>query len=399
MNIWILNHYATTPDEPATRSYDIGKQLVKKGHRVTVFASSFSHYKFREKVLQSGENWKAEDYDGVRFIWLKTFPYRGNGYCRVVNMASYAWRAFWVGRGLGESPDIIMGTCVHPLAVLAAYKLSIFKKSRFFFEVTDLWPQTLVDMGALSEKSPITWGLRRLEKFLYQKAEKIITLLPHADDYITSLGIPRGKITWIPNGVDLSRYEDIKPYDGGNSKHFTIMYLGGHSRYHSLDIALEAAKILQNEDKSNIRFAFVGDGAEKTNLIKLSQDLGLHNVEFRDPVPKYEVVNVMGEADALLQCFKALTVLRYGVSPVKISDYLSSGRPILYAMGGSNNPVEEAKAGITVPPEDQKALAQAILKLVAMKPEERVQMGKNGLKYVKKHHDIRVLADRLERLF
>ena len=88
MNIWILNHYATTSDEPATRSYDIGKQLVKKGHRVTVFASSFSHYKFREKVLQSGENWKAEDYDGVRFIWLKTFPYRGNGYCRVVNMAS-----------------------------------------------------------------------------------------------------------------------------------------------------------------------------------------------------------------------------------------------------------------------------------------------------------------------
>lgn len=86
-------------------------------------------------------------------------------------------------------------------------------------------------------------------------------------------------------------------------------------------------------------------------------------------------------------------------SHIKIFDYLPSGRPILYAMKGSNNPVEEAKAGITVPPENQKALAQAITKLVAMKPEERIQMGKNGLKYVKRYHDIRVLADRLEGLF
>ena len=224
-------------------------------------------------------------------------------------------------------------------------------------------------------------------------------MLLHADEYITSLGISKDKITWIPKGVDLSRYEDIKPYDGGISKLFTIMYLGGHARYHGLDVVLEAAKTLQNEGKSNIRFVFVGDGAEKTNLIKLSKDLSLHNVEFRGQVPKYEVVKLMGNADALIHSFRALPVLKYGVSPVKIFDYLSSGRHILYDMKGSNNPVEEAKAGITVPPENRKALARAITKLVTMKPEERIQMGKNGLQYVKRYHDIRVLADRLEGLF
>lgn len=399
MNIWMLNHYATTPDETTTRSYDIGKQLVKKGHRVTIFASSFSHYRFREKRLQSGEKWKAEDYDGVRFVWLRTFPYRGNDWRRVINMMGYAWRAFWVGKGLEEKPDVIIGTCVHPLAVLCAYILSIFKKSRFFFEVTDLWPQTLVDMGALSQRSPIIWGLRRLEKFLYRKAEKIIVLLPHADDYITSLGISKDKIVWIPNGVDLSRYEGLKQYDGGISETFTLMYLGGHTISNALEIILKASKILQNEGRDNSRFVFVGEGTEKPNLIKLSKDLNLHNVEFRDQVPKDEVPKIMGEADAFMLSLRDIPLYKYGISLNKLFDYLASGHPTVFASGASNNPVEEAKAGITIPPENPEALAWAITKLVAMKPEERIQMGKNGLEYVKKHHDIRLLADRLEELF
>lgn len=398
MNIWILNHYATTPDEPATRSYDIGKQLVKKGHRVTIFASSFSHYKFREKRLQPGERWRAEEYDNVRFIWLKTTPYKGNEWRRVINMLSYAWRAFWVGRGLKERPDVIIGTCVHPLAVLSAYILSIIRKSRFFFEVTDLWPQTLVDMGALSERSPVTWGLRNLEKFLYQKAEKIIVLLPHADDYITSLGISKDKIAWIPNGVDLSRYEGLKLYDGGISKTFTLMYTGGFLRAHRLDIMLEAAKIL-NESNNQLRFVFVGDGPERTSLIKLSKEAGLDNVSFPGLVPKREMYKVMSQADAFIGSLRNLPQLhKYGISPNKLFDYLASGRPVLFAanLPPSHNPVEEAKAGITVPPENPEALAQAITMLVAMKPEDRIQMGKNGLEYVKKHHDIRVLANKLE---
>jgi len=129
VNIWILNHYATAPDEPTTRSYDIGRQLVKEGHSVTIFASSFSHYKFREKVLKPGENWRPETLEGVRFMWLRTFPYRGNEWRRVVNWLSYSWRAFFLGLRLKEKPDAIIGTCVHPLAVLTAYSLSFLRRA------------------------------------------------------------------------------------------------------------------------------------------------------------------------------------------------------------------------------------------------------------------------------
>lgn len=399
MNIWILNHYAGTPETTlATRPFDISKELVKRGHKVTIFASSFSEYAFRELRLQPGEKWKEEICDGIRFIWLRTFPYSRNNWRRVLNMLSYTWRAFWVGMGFREKPDVIIGTCVHPLAVLAAYKLSIFKKSRFFFEITDLWPQTIVDMGALSERNPIVWGLRILEKFLYQKAERIITLMPDADKYITGLGISRDKIVWIPHCVDMSRYSGLKLYNGGISDVFTIMYLGRHGLANALEVILQTAKLLQDKGKNNIKFVFVGDGAEKASLVRLSQNLSLQNMEFRNQVPKHEVVRVMGEADAFILSLRDAPLYKYGISLNKLCDYLASGRPTLYVGESSFNPVEEAEAGITVPPENPEALAQAITKLVAMKPEERIHMGKNGLKYVKKHHDIRMLADRLEAL-
>lgn len=117
-------------------------------------------------------------------------------------MLSYAWRVICVGIKLKENPDVIIGSCVHPFSVLSAYILSKIKKSYFFFEVRDLWPQTLIDMGALSYKNPIAWGLRAMEKFFYKKAKIIITFLPYANQYITKLGIPKEKIFWIPNGVD-----------------------------------------------------------------------------------------------------------------------------------------------------------------------------------------------------
>ena len=398
MNIWILNHYAGAPDQQATRSYDIGKELVTRGHRVSIFASSFSEYKFVEMRLKPRERWKAEDYDGVRFIWLRTTPYKGNDWRRVINMLSYAWRAFWVGKSFKDRPDVIIGVSVHPLAALSAYILSKFKKSRFFFEVTDLWPQAPIEFGKLSKRSPITWGLRILEKFLYRKAERIIPYWPHVDDYVAKLGISKDKVVWNPHGVVMSRYEGLKPYEGGISKPFAIMYLGAHVNFMALDVILKAAKIVQSEGENHIRFVFVGGGAEKSNLMKLAADIGLHNTEFREMVPKSEILKVMGEADAFIWGVKDIPLLQYGISTNKLCDYLASGRPILFAGNPKKNPVEEARAGITVPPENPEALAEAITQLVAMKPEERIQMGKNGLEYVKKHHDIRVLADRLEGL-
>ena len=397
--IWILNHYAEPPDRQATRSYDLAKQLVHQGHQVTIFASSFSHYSLREERLHRSERCKTEDIDGVRFVWIRTFPYSRNDWRRSLNMISFGWRAFWAGLRQRDRPDVIIGVTVHPLAALSAYLLSRRNKSRFFFEITDLWPQTLLDMGALSPRSPVTWALRVLERFLLKRADKILTLWPSADKYTSSLGISETKVVWVPHCVDMSRYRTLEEYDGRGDSSFKVMYLGGHTIEYGLDLILDAAAILQREGVNRAHFVFVGGGTEKPHLVQRAKEMGLANVEFRDPVPKDEIERVMSEADAFIFSRRNLQLfLEYGISNNKLCDYLASGRPILYACEARNNPVADAGAGVTVRPEDPQALADAVVTLMDTAPEDRVRMGRDGRAYVEKYHDVGVVAAKLEAL-
>jgi glycosyltransferase involved in cell wall biosynthesis len=398
LNVWILNHYADPPGRQATRSYDLGKQLVKRGHHVTIFAAGFNHYSRKEERVRLSETHHEEIVDGVRFVWLKTFPYQRNDWRRVLNMVSYSWRAFWVGSRFPDPPDATIGVCVHPLAALAASLLAWKTRSRFFFEVTDLWPETLIAMGKLSRNGLPAKALRALEKHLYHRAEKIIMLLGHTHEYVAGLGASPEKIVWIPNGADLSRFACLPSYDGHLSEPFTVMYVGGFLRSNRIDVILEAARIQQMRGHHRVRFVFVGDGADKERLTKMAEQFSLQNTEFRGLVPKTEVVRVMAEADAFVFSLTDSHLYKYGISLNKMCDYLASGRPILFAGDSTYNPIRDAGAGISVPPENPEALSEAIDRLTALTADERARMGRNGLEHFKKYHDIRVLADRLERV-
>lgn len=396
LNIWWFSQYASTPDQQFTAQHDLAKRLVSRGHRVTIFAAGFNHYKFKEVRLKDGEDWRAEEWEGVRFIWLRTSPYNANDRRRVVNMFSYATRAFVVGRGLKERPDIIIGTTIQPLAAASAYLLSLVKRVPYVFEVRDLWPLTLIEFGKLSRKHPGAIFLASLEKFLARRSRRILTTLPKASDYYKRFGIPEEKVVWIPNGLELSRYRDLKPYDGVLSDHLTLVYAGGHVQAFSLDTILRAAKIEQ-ENGNRARFLFVGGGQEKPRLLQLAKELGLQNVEFRDPVPKRELHRVMESADAFVLSMQDLPGLyRYGVSFNKLCDYLAAGRPVLFAGNPANNVVEEYQCGIVAKPEDPQAFAEAIHAFENLTPEQRVQMGKNAIRCASERYDVMALADLLE---
>jgi len=397
-NIWIFNHYATKPDEPATRSYDFGRELAKKGHNVTIFASSFSHYKLKEKYLSPKEKYRREKYNGVNFIWIKTFPYKRSDWRRVLNMVTYFWNGFFAARKIKEKPDVVIGTCVHSLAVLVAYLTAKRAKSRFFFEVTDPWPQTLIDLNLLSKRNPIAWILRRLEIFFNRKAEKVIHFVPLSREYMKKTKLDEKKVVIIPNGLDISRYKSIKPYKGGNSNNFKIMFLGGHSKYASLETVLGAAKLLSDRKIKKAKFIFVGEGTQKRGLIKMAKEMALSNVDFRPMVQKNKVFGVMGEADAFISIIRKTPDWIGTISSNKLNDYLISGRPIIFAVGSENNPVKKAKAGIVVPPENQEALAGAVMKMISLSKKERMKMGRNGREYAKKNLDIKILSKRLENL-
>lgn len=400
-NIWIINHYATLEDEPATRSYDFAKKLVEKGYKVTILASSFSHYRFQEKKDYCGNNYLFENHNGIKFIWIKTFPYYRNNWRRVFNMIIFSWRVFCVGKKLKDNPNIIIGVSVHPLAAFSAYFLAKNKGSRFFLEITDLWPEILIDMGIISKKTPVVFMLRKLEKFLFRRAEKIITLWPFAYRYIEGLGFSKEKVVWIPHFVDFSRIKNLEPYDGGiNKKYMKFFYFGIHSDYAGLEAIIESASILQKENEKRAKFIFVGNGSEKAKLIRMAEKLNLKNVEFLDMIPKTEMHKIMNEADVFIFTLKNMPLLlKYGISSNKLIDYLAAGRPLIFSANSDNNPVKEAGAGITVPAQSPKDFVLAVQNMINLEPSQRVKMGQNAREYAEKHHDLNILVKKLEDLW
>lgn len=177
------------------------------------------------------------------------------------------------------------------------------------------------------------------------------------------------------------------------------MYTGAHGVANSLDTILYAASILKKQGfEEKILFRFIGDGVEKNNLIELSSKLELQNVRFEDPVPKTIIFEKMEEADALIAVMKKTKLYRWGISFNKLYDYLAIAKPIVFGVQAYNDPVKEAEAGISVPPEDPQALADAIIQVYNLSDEERKVMGRRGRRYVEENYDFAKLAAKLEKV-
>ena len=404
--LWILNHYAISPDmSGGTRHFDLARELVKKGHEVTIFASGFDHHTRQYLKIKPGEKMRVEEYDGVRFVWVNTLPYTKNDWRRVLNMLSYGWRVLRCSRGLPK-PDAVIGSSMHPFAALAGWWLARRYKAKFIFEVRDLWPQTAVDMGAMKKNSLPAKLLYAWEKFMCNKAEKIIVLLPYAKDYVASRGISPEKVFWLPNGVNLERFDHPAPLEEGSEvaevfeqyrDKFKVVYTGAHGVPNGLDVIVEAARLIQ-EKSENIHFILIGEGTEKSRLKEKTQSLELTNITFCEPIPKQAIPSALLAADCLVYSIPAFNIYRYGVSLNKSFDYLASAKPVVMAGNPQNNIVEEANAGIAVEPENPEALAEAIVKIYELPEEKRIELGKNGRQYVEQFYNIKNLATNLESL-
>ena len=206
--VWILNHYAKHPDSSGgARHYQLAKHLPSYGWHATLIASSVDHPSGEQRLEDDEERFRLETCGEVDFLWLRTSSYCGNGGARMKNMLEYFWQALRPSHLAGlERPDLIIGSSVHPLAALAGWWLARRYRVPFVFEVRDLWPQTLIDMGRLREGAAMTRALRRLETFLYRRSQRVVTLLPRAVDYIAPLGVPKERVVWLSNGVDVADY-------------------------------------------------------------------------------------------------------------------------------------------------------------------------------------------------
>jgi glycosyltransferase involved in cell wall biosynthesis len=396
MNIWYLSAH-DQPKGISSRTYDFSRELVKRGHRVTMFTNSYCHFTHVDR-LSSHEKWRTEEIDGIRVIWLRTIHYTGNGWKRGANMLSNAWRSIQVARTLPEKPDVVIGPSVPLGTGWAALKIAEMKRAAFVFEVRDIWPISLVDNGRLSKRSPVYYAFRFIEKSLYRKAQRISATMPFIFDHVSESGGNPEKVTWIPNGVDFERFSGVKAYECRKNHPLVAMYVGGFGAEHDVITIVRAANILQQQGNNKFRFIIVGNGIKRLECQREASLNSLSNIEFRDSVPKSDVPLLLMESDVVIACIIDSPVYRFGINLNKLIDYFASGRPVIFSGKAPNDPIVESGAGFSIPPEDTEMMVEALQRFLEMSPAERIKMGKLGRRYVENNFDIRKLADRMELL-
>lgn len=390
--LWV-NHFAIPPGEGGgTRHFEVGRELVRCGWRVTIAASDLTLQARRYSRRRGAADRAviAEQIDGVDFRWLWAAPYERNDWRRAVNWLSFA-RSLMRWRPEDGRPDVVIGSSPHLFAALAAERIAARWGVPFVLEVRDLWPESLLAAGG--RKGPAYVALDGIARYLYRRAERIIVLARGSGRHLAAQGVDEARIAYVPNGVDADAFADVRR---PHRVTFTAIYAGAHGPANGLDVVLDAAALLR--ERPEIRFLLVGDGPAKSALVTAAQGRGLDNVEFRGLVPKTEIPALLAGADAGVMVLKDSPLFAYGVSPNKLFDYLGAALPVVCNVPGEVAELLAASgAGEQAAPGSARALADAVLRLAARSPCERACMGERGRAWVAGEHGRPVLAERLDR--
>ena len=393
--IWVINQYAGSPWHGMEyRHYHLARGLAERGHRVVVVSGSHSHLFTRPPRVS--RLFTRQVIDAVTYCWV-TVPRYGPAISlgRVLNMAAFAAALEALPTSRLPRPDAILVSSPSLFPVPIAARWARRFGARLVFEVRDIWPLTLQELGGLSSRHPLIAAMQRLEDYGYRAADSVVSVLPGAGPHMVARGMDPAKFHYLPNGIDLDggRRSGDAPAairDAVRPGAFTVGFVGTLGRANVLETLIDAARLL---DPDEVRMVVVGHGPERSQLVERAA--GARNVAFVGPIPKGDVAAALQLFDACYVGYRRSPLYRFGVSPNKLYDYMAAGRPVLFAADAANQPVSEGDCGRTVAPEDPAALAAAIRSLAACSQAERERLGANARAYVEQHHDYTRLADGL----
>jgi len=396
--VWIINQYASTPSTGmGGRHYYMAREMAKRGYNVYVISSAAQHILREKPVIK--DDFLLEELDGFTFVWVKMPDYKdAHSKQRAINWFLFPWRIRKLAKFIKHKPDTILSSSPSLLSFIGAKRLAKKMRARLVFEVRDIWPLTLSDIGSFSSKHPFIRLMQWVEDKAYRDADAVISNLKNSIEHMSSRGLDRTKFNWVPNGFSLDEVNQKAPLNAYAinqlpQNKFIVGYTGTMGVANALETLIEAADMLKEHD--GIAFALVGSGKEKTALQALSQSKELQNVFFVDPIPKVEIQAMLNRFDVCYIGWLNNPLYQYGIAANKIFDYLYSGKPIIHAYSGACDPVAEARAGIQLPAQDVDKLAEAILKLYRMTPVERTHIGHNGRKAALEQYEYGLLAEKL----
>jgi glycosyltransferase involved in cell wall biosynthesis len=388
MNLLLIHQAFVSGNEAGgTRHVELGQHLVEQGDRVTVVASQISYLTGqpvdeRRGGLRRGLFYR-EQTGGITVLRAyapavlhKSFVWR------VVAFLVFAVTSVWAGLRAGPV-DVVMGTSPPIFQAVSALVVARLRRKPYLLEIRDLWPEFAIEMGVL--RNPILIVLsRRLEGFLYRHADHLLVNSPAYRDYLIKKGIPESKISFVPNGVDVSMFDPEVRGDKFRSQFnlgdkCVVTYAGALGPANNLDVLLRVAA--QLKEHAEIHFLLVGDGKDRKRLETKADRCGLRNVTFTGSLPKSEMPEVLAASDICVAILQDIPMFRT-TYPNKVFDYMGAGRPTILAIDGVIRAVvEDASAGVYVRPDDVHGMAEEITKLCA-NPEIRRSMGQSARAFV-----------------
>lgn len=363
--LFLTDNFPPEVNAPASRTFEHCKEWVAAGHTVTVVTSNPNFPKGKLYPGHRNRLVQKEEMAGIKVVRVWTYMTANEGFFkRVLDQVSYMITAFFAGLFV-RKVDLIIGTSPQFFTVCAAYGLAVLKRRPWVFELRDIWPESIRALGAMRE-SRILDFLEKVELFLYRKATAIVSVTKAFKADLVRRGIDGDKISIVTNGVDVSRFsprskDEKLTNDLGLKGKFIVGYIGTHGMAHALGTVLDAAALIQDKPGfEDVRFLFLGHGAEKAGLVQRAQGEGLENVLFLDSVSKHEVPRYWSLLDISLINLRRIDLFKT-VIPSKLFESMGMGIPVLLGVEGESRDIlEEEGVGLAFEPESPDALMASL---------------------------------------
>ncbi len=401
MRVLVLHQYFLEENDPGgSRWNEITKTWSDKGHEIVVIGGMM-HANGSEKLPRYKKKYFVKNKQGnIDVLRCHVSESYNSGFAgRLWGYFSFLFSSLWGGifKTKGKF-DVIIVTSPPLFIGITGYLLSKIKRVPMVFEVRDLWPESAIDTGVLTNKFIIKLAFG-IEAFLYKKSKLINVLTPaFQKTLLNQKNVSSDKLILIPNAADFTLSEDImQTFDRDRFRkendldnYFVITYVGAHGVANHLEQLLYAGKKLED---TNVLFLLIGQGMEKKRLMELSIEISNSNIRFLDSVPKKDVFKYIIASDMGASVLKNVETFKTVYSN-KTFDYFSCKKPILMAIDGvSKELVEEANAGVFVEPENSEDFSNKIRKYLN-NPELVLEQGENGYNFAKNNFDRAFLAEK-----
>jgi len=394
--LFLSDNFSPETNAPAKRTLEHCKEWINLGHEITVI-TSVPNFPIG-KVYKGYKNklYQTEKISGITVKRVWTFIAENKGFfLRIIDYLSFMFSSMICGL-FTKKNDMIIATSPQFFTLLSGYFISLLRRTPLIIEIRDMWPESIVAVGAMNEKSFVIRLLKKIANFIYKKSTVIVCVTNSFKEELINKGINESKIKVVQNGFDLSKLltptisvEEVEKKYSIRKDDLIVSFIGTIGMAHGLNIVLKAAKNL-----NDVKFLIIGEGAEKKELIKKANEDKIDNVIFIDNISWQEIVNINQLIDFHLIHLKKDPEFTK-VIPSKIFESMALKKPIIMGVDGeAKSIVNQAKCSVNIRPENDDDLVKAIHYLNNNFDKSR-KFGINGFDFLKKNFSRKILANKM----